>query len=188
MSKKDILIIDHSDWVEDLLTPYKDKIGEDYNAYRGHVYRVITYAMHFLDNNNSYQKMVETVFVYHDIGLWSDNNLAYLDPSEALALHDNETKNFGLDPDTLQAAIHWHHKITPYTGIDANVINAVRKADWIDANQGKIRKGMTKEQIKTVQDAIPNYGFPRVLKRLAKELGGSVIKGNLKVILNVFKV
>ncbi len=188
MSQKNIVIIDHSDWVEELLSPYRDVIGKDYDAYRGHVYRIITYAMHFLEGDDSHRKMVETAFVYHDIGLWSDKNLAYLEPSEALALQDNETKSFVLHPETLQAAIHWHHKITPYSSHSAKVVNAVRKADWIDASQGMFRKGLTKMQVKAVQDAIPNHGFPDVLQRLAHDLGGSGIKGNLRVLRHVFKV
>ena len=35
--------------VELLLERYQDRIGEDYLGYRNHVYRTITYAMHFLD-------------------------------------------------------------------------------------------------------------------------------------------
>ncbi len=188
MLHEEIVIIDHSDWVEELLSPYKKVIGKDYDAYRGHVYRIITYAMHFLEGDDKHRKMVETAFVYHDIGLWSDNNLAYLEPSEALALQDNKTKGFGLDPDTLQAAIHWHHKISPYSGDNDTVVNAVRKADWIDASQGMIRKGLTKMQVNAVQDAISNYGFPEVLQRLARNLGGSAIQGNVKVLRHVIKI
>ncbi len=188
MSRENIEIIDHSDWVEELFSPYRDVIGKDYNAYRGHVFRSITFAMHFLAGDASHRKMVETAFVYHDIGLWSENNLAYLEPSEALALQDNETKGFGLDLETLQAAIHWHHKVTPYSGHNATVVNAVRKADWIDASQGMLRKGLTKMQVKAVQEAIPDYGFPDVLQRLAHDLGGSAIKGNLRVLRHVFKL
>ncbi|MGB0910313.1 MAG: phosphohydrolase [Nitrospirales bacterium] len=188
MSHEHIEIIDHSDWVEALFLPYREMIGEDYDAYRGHVYRSITYAMHFLEGNDCQRKMVETALVYHDIGLWSDKNLAYLEPSEALALQDNETNSFGLEPETLKAAIRWHHKMTRYSGHSAKVVNAVRHADWIDASQGMIRKGLTQIQVEAVQDAIPNYGFPDVLQRLMRDLGGSAIKGNLKVLRHVFKV
>ncbi|GAL32231.1 metal-dependent phosphohydrolase HD subdomain [Vibrio maritimus] len=97
-----------------LFSRYRELIGEDYMGYRNHVYRTITYALHFLDNAEEYEQIVETAFVYHDIGLWTDHELAYLEPSEAVALADNAEYGWGLDPELLRGAIHWHHKITPY--------------------------------------------------------------------------
>lgn len=183
-----IEIIDYCDRVEGLFDPYRDTIGDDFPAYRGHVYRVITYAMHFLGNADIHRPMVETVLVYHDIGLWTENKLAYLEPSEALALRDNEKLGLGFDPGILRAAIHWHHKLTPYSGPGAEVVNAVRKGDWIDASGGMIRKGLSKAQVSKVESAIPDYGFADVLQRLAKDYGGNRIAGNLRVLKTVFKV
>lgn len=182
-----IEIIDHSDRVEDLLAPYQSAIGRDFDAYRGHVYRTITYAMHFLDGAPQHRAMVETAFVYHDIGLWTAGDLAYLEPSEAIALENNAQRGLGLDPETLVAAIHWHHKVTPFRGKDADVVNAVRKGDWVDASMGTVRHGLSKEQVQHVQSHIDDHGFPGVLQRLAKELGGSALRGNTRVLRRVFK-
>lgn len=71
--------------VERLLAPYRSRIGNDYDGYRNHVYRTITYAMYFLGDAPQGEPLVETAFVYHDIGLWTDHVLAYLEPSEAVA-------------------------------------------------------------------------------------------------------
>lgn len=182
-----IEIIDHSDRVESLFAPYREIIGADYPAYRGHVYRVITYAMHFLEGDNEARPLVETAFVYHDIGLWTENELAYLEPSEEHALTDNEKYGWGFDPQLLRDAIHWHHKVFPYRGPNQRIVEAVRKGDWIDATDGKIRKGLSKTQVKAVQDAIPNYEFGNVLQRLAADLGGNKLSGNLRVLRKVFK-
>lgn len=182
-----IRIVKSSERVEALLLPYQTVIGEDYKAYRGHVYRVISYAMHFLRQDESQRALVEAAFVYHDIGLWTEPDLAYLAPSETIALKENSERALGLNPQILRAAIHWHHKITPYRGPGAEVVNAVRKADWIDASKGKIRKGLTVEQVRAVEQAIPDYGFSDVLQRLAKDLGGNAIIGNLRVLRHVFK-
>ncbi len=130
--------------VEAMFAPYRTLIGNDFDGYRNHVYRCVTYAMHFLGNATEYEQIVETAFVYHDIGLWTDKELAYLEPSEALALLDNDKYGWGLAPDSLQGAIHWHHKIFKYKGVDAAVIEACRKADWIDATQGWCRKGISR--------------------------------------------
>lgn len=182
-----IQVIDHSDRVERLFAPYRDIIGDDYPAYRGHVYRVITYAMHFLGGDEEARPLVETALAYHDIGLWTENELAYLEPSEEHALADNEKYGWGFDPRLLRDAIHWHHKVFPYRGPNQAIVEAIRKGDWIDATDGKIRKGLTRAQVKAVEDAIPNYGFGGVLQRLAGDLGGNKLSGNFRVLRHVFK-
>lgn len=72
--------------VEAMFDPYRAAIGKDFDRYRNRVYRTITYAMHFLNNAPEHEQLVETAFVYHDIGLWTDHELAYLEPSEAIAI------------------------------------------------------------------------------------------------------
>ena len=174
-------------YVEERLAPYKKVIGKDFPGYRNHVYRAITYAMHFLNNAEEHQRLVETAFVYHDIGLWTDHELAYLQPSEAVAIADNATYGLGLDPELLRGAIHWHHKIFPYTGPHRDIIEACRKADWIDASKGFLRKGISKAAIKEVEAAFPNFGFHDTLLRLAKDYGGSTIVGSIQVTLGIVK-
>ena len=71
--------------------------------------------MHFLGNAEEHERLVQAAFVYHDIGLWTDRVLAYLDPSEAVAIAENIKLGLVLDPDLLRGAIHWHHKILPYS-------------------------------------------------------------------------
>lgn len=184
----EIKVIDRSDRVEALLAPYEGVIGADLPGYRNHVYRAVTYAMHFLGNDAQYAQIVETAFVYHDIGLWTDKELAYLEPSEAVALADNAKHGWGLDPELLRAAIHWHHKAFRYKGPHEKVVEACRKADWIDASQGRLRKGLSKGQIKRVEGAIPNKGFHKALIRLSKDYGGSLIMGGFRVTRGIVKL
>ncbi|MEM1129360.1 MAG: phosphohydrolase [Pseudomonadota bacterium] len=181
--------ITHSDRVERLLLPYRTDLGDDFAGYRNHIYRVLSYAMHFLNGADTDRQMVETVLVYHDLGLWTAGDLAYLEPSEALALKENAAQGWGLDPDVLRAAIHWHHKVFPYAGKGADVVNAVRRADWIDATQGKVRHGVSKGQIAAVAAALPDEGFYDTLTRLAGDLnGGRTFAGLIKVLRRVYKI
>ena len=182
---KEIIIQLELPRVEQLLAPYRESIGKDYDGYRNHVYRTITYALHFL--NGQHQQLVETALVYHDLGLWTDRDLAYLEPSEAIAIRDNEQHGWGLDPNALRGAIHWHHKIWRYRGPHEDVIEACRKADWIDATLGWLRKGMSRRNITLVEKAFPNCGFHASLLRLAKEYGGSTIVGGIKVTRGILK-
>jgi hypothetical protein len=82
----DIVIKPIRPHVEEILECYKDLIGDDFSGYRNHGYRTISYAMHFLDQSIADERLVETAFAYHDIGLWTHKELAYLNPSEEVAL------------------------------------------------------------------------------------------------------
>lgn len=184
---KNFIIKQERPRIDTLLARYKTVIGRDFEGYRNHVYRTVTYAMNFLDNDPSYEQLVETAFVYHDIALWTDQELAYLEPSESVAVADNEKYDWGLDVSALVGAIHWHHKIFPYKGKHDGVINACRKADWIDASMGTIRKGVSKENIKKVEATFANHGFHKTLMRLAKDYGGSTLVGGILVTKGIVK-
>jgi len=183
-----IEIIDHSETVEALLSPFQEQIGGDYAGYRGHIYRVLTYAMRFLGNDETHRRAIETALVYHDIGLWTDHDLAYLEPSIRRVIDDNAAKGWGLDPELLRNLIYWHHKVLPFRGEDADVVNAFRKADWVDATGGLIRHGLTRAEVDAVTAAIPEQGFRDTLNRLAGDLaGGNTLKGLSRVLLRVYK-
>ena len=171
--------------IDAILARHADAIGGDLPGYRNHVHRTVTYAMHFLVGDPAVEPVVETALAYHDIGLWTDGALAYLEPSEAVALADNERFGWGLDHEVLRGIIHWHHKILPYRGPHAAVIESCRKADWIVASMGWLRKGMPRRAIRAVEAAFPNEGFHAALVRLAKDLGGSTIGGGVKVVRGI---
>lgn len=183
----EILIATQRPRIEELFVPFVDVINDDLPAYRNHVYRTVTYAMHFLNNATEFEQLVETAFVYHDIGLWTHRTMAYLQPSEELALADNAKYDWGLDPDALRGAIHWHHKIFRYKGPHQEVIEACRKADWVDASMGKLRKGMPRKSIADVQAAFPDFGFHKTLVRLAKDNGGSIVVGGFRAVKAIVK-
>jgi hypothetical protein len=173
--------------VDELLARYETQIGNDFLGYRNHVYRNITFAMHLLNQAPEHEQLVETAFFYHDIGLWTDHELAYLEPSEAVALADNEKHGWGLDPELLRNTIHWHHKISPYKGPNQEVIEACRKADWVDFTMGLMRKGIDKAAIAEVRTTFPNEGFHKTLIRLTKDYGGSTLAGSIKVTKGIVK-
>ena len=177
----------HRPRLDAIFAPYVATIGGDYPGYRNHVERTVTYAMHFLEGDPAVEPIVETAMAYHDIGLWTDRALAYLEPSEGVALADNAKHGWGFDPDLLRGIIHWHHKVFPYRGPHAEIIDACRRADWIDASLGWLPKGMPRSAIREVERAFPNLGFHATLLRLTKDLGGSTLGGGVKVVRGIVK-
>jgi hypothetical protein len=183
-----IAVIDHDDIVERELAPLRERIGADFSGYRNHVYRVLTYAMHFLDGETRWRPSIAFALAHHDVGLWTDRTLAYLEPSERHAELARQAREPELDAQLVRDLIHWHHKVTPFRGPNADVVNAVRKADWIDASGGRMSKGLSRRQIVTVMTALPPLGFHETLVRLPGELNhGRTLGGLAQMLAHVFK-
>jgi hypothetical protein len=159
-----IKVIRHNSDLESKLTEFKSILGADYDGYKGHLYRVLTYTQHFRNNDETYLPLIAIALVYHDIGLWTDAELAYLEPSIAQGHKDTIVQAYSPEEQRLfDDIIFWHHKITDFHGPHEDIVNAVRKADWIDANMGMISKGMPREHIAKVMLEIPTDGFHQTL-------------------------
>ena len=156
-------IIDSLPSVEKQLDKYKGDLGEDYAGYRGHIYRVLTYAIHFLDGDTSHLDLIGLALVYHDLAVWSDKNLAYIEPSVARARQDLKDSLTEKELALVADIIYWHHSLKSYEGEQSSVINAVIKADLIDFSRGLITLGMPRRHIAKLSQLVPNNGFHKAL-------------------------
>jgi hypothetical protein len=169
---RDIKVFHRVPEVETNLRKFKKMIGKDYKGYEGHIYRVLSYSIHFLGGDEKYLPVIASALVFHDIGLWTDRTLAYLEPSckQAANYYDKE---FSPEASELvKNIIYWHHKMTPFHGEHEDIVNAVIKADMIDASAGLITKGMPRIHIDKVTKAIPNAGFHKTLAEFGPRLHG----------------
>ncbi|GAO56783.1 phosphohydrolase [Novosphingobium sp. ERN07] len=175
--------------VERFLPFIAEALGADFAAYRNHIYRVLSYAAHFLGDDPRGRKHIAFALVFHDVGMWTDHELAYLEPSEAAAERVRAQHAPHLDPTLVANIIHWHHKLLSFAGPDAEIVNAARKADWIDASMGMVRHGVPRKQVAAIEEAIPVLGFPEVLMRLAKDLRhGNRVAGLWRVLSRVYRI
>lgn len=77
----------------------------------------------------------------------------------------------------------------PFAGPDAEIVNAVRQADWIDASMGIVQHGVSRREVAEIEAAIPVLGFPMVPMRLAKDLRhGNRLAGLWRVLSRVYKL
>ncbi|KAA9353419.1 hypothetical protein [Larkinella humicola] len=158
--------------IEALLQTFKPVIGADYDRYRNHVYRVFLNCL-LLDRDATNEEKYALAVVFHDIGIWTNHTIDYLDPSVAQARHYlTETgKPEWIEEITLM--IYWHHKISPYRGNCEKTVENFRKADWIDVSLGLLTFGADQHQIRKNRERLPNRGFHWFLtKELAKNFFG----------------
>jgi hypothetical protein len=183
-AKTDIKVITNAPLLEEHLTRFKDVIGSDYDGYRNHLYRVLTYTNHFLGGDETNRDVIETALVYHDIGLWTAGTLAYLEPGVELGRKECAYKYTPEQLELQDAIIINHHKIWPAKD---RVVEAVRKADWIDASNGFFNKGMTRAHIATVKAALPAAGFYQTLAEIGPRLHGSDVVKIVSQIVTIYR-
>ena len=73
-----------NDTIDNILNTYRSELGENYDLYRNHVYRVYNFALTQLDPNAELEKL-SIAAAFHDLGIWTNNTLDYIEPSAQLA-------------------------------------------------------------------------------------------------------
>jgi hypothetical protein len=148
--------------IEELFNAFKSLFGIDHDKYRNHVYRVFL-ACVAIDNKLVNEDKYAYAAFFHDIGIWSDNTIDYLDPSIDQAykyLTENGKQDLVAD---VTLMIYWHHKIRPYKNYHAEMVEVFRKADWIDVSLGLVNFGFSRKKIRNGRQSFPNLGFHRFL-------------------------
>jgi hypothetical protein len=169
--------------VEDVLGTWRTALGGDYTAYRGHVYRVLTFTRALAAAATAAPiadrtlHMLAVAVVFHDLGIWSDGTLDYLPPSEARARAHCAATGRSADAPTVAAMIAQHHKLLPYRGSDAALVEALRRADLVDLTFGTVRFGLPGELVRGARRAFPNAGFHLTLCRV---IGGWCVRHPLR--------
>jgi hypothetical protein len=149
--------------VDAVLDRHRDALGDDWSAYRNHVYRCITY--HQLLLGISISDVAARAWATHDLGIWTAGTLDYLMPSADLAAAYAD--EFGIaDIDQLRALITEHHRLRP---VDDHVTDTFRKADLVDVSHGLLRNTIGRSAVNAVVAELPYRGFHAFL---AKGLAG----------------
>lgn len=189
-------VLVHDAELDDELFGLASSLGSDFAAYRNHCLRVLTFTKYFLPESALKEipeamELASIALAYHDVALWTDKKLAYLEPSVAQlekALEGGKYSDF--QKAIMKDIILAHHKVTPFESsrgeaADA-LVNAVRKADWADATMGIVRFGLPASLLEAAYDKIPEAGFHMVLAGLGSRLAPGDYKGQLDI-LSIFK-
>jgi hypothetical protein len=161
--------------IDELLGDFKKNLGLDFEKYRNHVYRVFLNCK-LIDSLSENEEKYAVAAVFHDIGIWTDYTIDYIDPSITQALiYLTEVKKVEWSEE-ITAMIKWHHKISSYKGENSTTINTFRKADWIDVWFGLLSFGVNRKHTREIRKALPNRGFHLFL---AKKVGANLFHNPL---------
>jgi hypothetical protein len=156
--------------VDEILDAHADVGAGDpsgYEGYRGHAHRVFHYAR-FLTTSIDPDRdgKIAAAAAFHDLEVFS--SLDYLAPSIAAAKRWlDETGRPGWKTE-VGLMIAMHHKLTPYRGEAAELVEAFRKADLNEILLGRPRLGLPRDLIRQARAQFPlKTFFSRTIPRAA---------------------
>lgn len=158
-------VIESIPLIDDVLGAWGETIGRDLGGYRNHVYRMVnfTYAMGNLDEES--RRKIAIAGCFHDIGIWPERTLDYLEPSADRA--DKFLAENGLSEmrPQIREMICQHHKLRSFE--NDPLVEAFRKGDLVDFSLGVFKCGLPRSFVSEVKAAFPNAGFHKCLVGIA---------------------
>lgn len=148
--------------IENILRQYHEELGQDFEKYYNHVYRIYNICLS-LDSKKENRDKYAIAAAYHDLGIWTSKTFDYLEPSIALAhqyLKKTDNKNW---TDEITLMIDMHHKRSKYIGLHQKVVETFRRADWIDVTKCKKSFGFGKTKYREIVNNYPYLGLHKFL-------------------------
>ncbi len=153
--------------VDELLEPWKACIGKDYTAYRNHVCRMVTFCCDLHPCTAEERQKIAIAGAFHDIGIWTENTLDYLEPSVAPARDSLQQLGRSDWLPEIAEMITEHHRLRPIRDSRFALVELFRRGDLVDFSLGLVRQGLPRQRIREVQQQYPNAGFHKRLVQLA---------------------
>jgi hypothetical protein len=143
--------------IDDVLNEHATALRDDFPGYRNHVYRIVNLCVAIAGRREVEKIAVAAAF--HDLGIWTNGTFDYIAPSIALA-HDYLVDRAREDwTSEIEAMIADHHKITRSAADPASLVEAFRRADWIDVTRGLRRFGIPRAFVARLFATWPDAGF-----------------------------
>jgi hypothetical protein len=151
--------------LEAVLDRFESALGRDAERYRNHTYRVFNLCAALHDGSDEAREKLALAVAFHDLGIWTDGTFDYLAPSVRLAAaHLRASGRDAWVPEITQMILQ-HHKVLPAGAAAGALVEAFRRADWIDVSRGTVRFGLPRSFVRELYAAWPDSGFHRFLIR-----------------------
>jgi len=153
--------------VDAILGAHAAELGGDFRAYRNHVYRVVNFCALLSPREPDALEKTAVASAFHDLGIWTARTFDYLDPSIALAGAYLARSGRAAWTAEVTAMIREHHRISRYHANPDWLVEAFRRADWIDVSRGVRAFGLSRALLAPIFSAWPDAGFHARLLRLS---------------------
>jgi GNAT superfamily N-acetyltransferase len=143
--------------IDDVLNDHATALRDDLGGYRNHVYRIVNLCVAIA--GRSELEKIAVAAVFHDLGIWTNGTFDYIAPSIALArdyLVARAREDWSAEIETMIAD---HHKIMRSTSGPDSLVEAFRRADWIDVTRGLRSFGISRQLVARLYATWPDAGF-----------------------------
>jgi hypothetical protein len=137
-----------------------------FEGYRNHAHRILNFARAISDFTPEDEEKVAIAAAFHD--LCAFDGLDYLEPSiEEAGRYLEETGREAWDRE-IAYVIAFHHRVRPYRGEFARLVEPFRRADWNDFTMGMVRAGIPRDVRKAAEPEFPVSDFvPKAVTKVA---------------------
>jgi hypothetical protein len=138
----------------------------EFEGYRNHAHRIQNFVRAISPLSGQDEDKVAIAAAFHD--LFAFDGLDYLEPSiEEAGRYLRETGRGSWDRE-VAFIIAFHHRVRPYRGELARLVEPFRRADWNDFTMGLVRGGIPRELRRAADGEFPVTDFvPKGVSRLA---------------------
>ena len=142
--------------------------GQDaaFEGYRNHAHRIHNFVRAISSPSEEDEDKIAIAAAFHD--LYAFDGLDYLERSiEAAAQYLREMGREAWDRE-VALMIAFHHRVRPYRGEAAQLVDPFRRADWNDFTFGLVRGGIPRELRRAADAEFPVGDFiPKAVVKMA---------------------
>lgn len=148
-------IVTESKLIDDIMEPHLEALGLWYQGARNHAFRMLNFGRAFVPDEPQRDDRLAIMGAFHDLPVFIDGDLDYLGRAAGWA-RDYLTGIGRADWEPeMRLMITNHHKVRSYQGPSQAMVEAMRRADWIDVTFTKMRFGLDREFVRDVRAAFP---------------------------------
>jgi hypothetical protein len=136
-----------------------------FEGYRNHAHRVHNFARSIASLSAQDEDKLAIAAAFHDLCVF--DGLDYIEPSiEAAGRYLRETGRAEWDRE-VALVIAFHHRVRPYRGEHARLVEPFRRADWNDFTMGLVKARIPRDVRKAAEAELPVRDFiPKTIVRL----------------------
>ncbi|WP_131822864.1 hypothetical protein [Mycobacteroides chelonae] len=142
-------------------------LHDDWPGYRNHAQRVFVFGSALLErwhvtDARAHEKLAIAA-AFHDIHVFETLDYLQLNNDSLFRwLYDRDQERWFPE---IATAMSLHHQIRAYRGNHAWLVEAIRKADWVEVTMGRIRHGIPRSIIQEAHQQLPTNQFAKASGR-----------------------
>jgi hypothetical protein len=148
-------IVTESKVIDDIMEPHQEALGLWYQGARNHAFRMLNFGRAFVPEEAHRDDRLAIMGAFHDLPVFLDGNFEYLGRAADWARDYLIGMGRADWEPEMRLMIMNHHKVRSYQGPSQAMVEAMRRADWIDVTFTKKRFGLDREFVRDVRVAFP---------------------------------